>query len=56
MTTVVVVGGGIGGLVAAIRLRAAGHDVTLVERAPEVGGKLATEQREGFTFDVGRVG
>jgi phytoene desaturase len=50
---VVVVGGGIGGLAAAIRLRAAGHPVTLVERNSALGGKLAAYEREGFTFDVG---
>lgn len=51
--SVVVVGGGVGGLCAAIRLRAAGHDVTLLERNERVGGKLATFHRDGFTFDVG---
>ncbi len=50
---VVVVGGGVGGLVAAIRLRVAGHDVTLLERNPVVGGKLAVVERDGFRFDVG---
>jgi len=50
---VVVVGGGVGGLTCAIRLRAAGHDVTLFERNDAVGGKLAALERDGFTFDVG---
>jgi len=50
---VVVVGGGVGGLCTAVRLRSAGHEVTLVERNDVVGGKLATFEREGFTFDVG---
>lgn len=53
MRRVVVVGGGVGGLAAAIRLCVAGHDVTLLERNHAVGGKLAVFQREGFTFDVG---
>ncbi len=53
MSTVVVIGAGVGGLVTAIRLAVAGHDVTVVERAPDVGGKLATERRDGFTFDLG---
>jgi 2-polyprenyl-6-methoxyphenol hydroxylase-like FAD-dependent oxidoreductase len=35
---VIVVGAGIGGLSAAIALRGAGHDVTVIERAPELGG------------------
>ncbi|MGA9276813.1 phytoene desaturase family protein [Ilumatobacter sp.] len=53
MTRVAVVGGGVGGLATAIRLRVAGHDVTIVERNHAVGGKLAVYERDGFTFDVG---
>jgi phytoene desaturase len=48
-----VVGGGVGGLATSIRLRAAGHDVTVFERNAVVGGKLATYRRDGYTFDVG---
>ena len=50
---IVVVGGGIGGLASAIRLAAAGHRVTVLERNDEVGGKVATIERDGYTFDVG---
>jgi phytoene desaturase len=53
MAEVVVVGGGVGGLAAAIRLRAAGHSVTILERRAEVGGKLAVVERDGFRFDAG---
>lgn len=49
----VVVGGGVGGLATAIRLRAAGHPVTLLERRHEVGGKLTVHERDGFFFDIG---
>ena len=32
---------------------AAGHDVTVLERNAEAGGKLAVRERDGFTFDTG---
>ncbi|GAB2480500.1 phytoene desaturase family protein [Jatrophihabitans fulvus] len=57
MARVVVVGAGVGGLAAAVRLAALGHDVTLCEAAPTVGGKLAgqvLDTVEGrFGFDTG---
>jgi phytoene desaturase len=53
MSRVVVVGAGVGGLAAAIRLAAAGHDVEVHERAATVGGKLAVHERAGFRFDTG---
>ncbi|MCU0260932.1 MAG: phytoene desaturase family protein [Ilumatobacteraceae bacterium] len=53
MSRAVVVGGGVGGLAAAIRLRVAGHDVVLLERNAEPGGKLAVLERDGFSFDIG---
>ncbi len=57
MARVVVIGAGIGGLAAAARLRAQGHDVTVLEQAPEIGGKLGwleVPTDEGtFRFDTG---
>jgi len=53
MTGTVVVGGGVGALAAAIRLAAAGHAVTVLERNPTVGGKLAGFERDGFSFETG---
>ncbi len=53
MVRIVVIGAGVGGLAAAARLRALGHDVTVCERAPQIGGKLGTYARDGFRFDTG---
>ena len=50
---VIVIGGGVGGLACAIRLRVAGNSVALLERNDVVGGKLALFERDGFSFDVG---
>jgi len=50
---VLVIGGGVGGLAAAIRLQVLGHHVTLVERNAVVGGKLAVLTDAGYTFDIG---
>jgi len=51
--SVVVVGAGVAGLVAARRLATAGADVTVVDRRQTVGGRIRTERDEGFTFDRG---
>jgi phytoene desaturase len=53
MSEIVVIGAGVGGLAAAARLAAAGHRVTVHERAAEVGGKLGRYERDGFRFDTG---
>ena len=50
---IAIVGGGVGGLAAAIRLRSSGHHVTVYERNDVVGGKLATFERDGYAFDIG---
>jgi protoporphyrinogen/coproporphyrinogen III oxidase len=50
---VVVVGAGVAGLTAARDLVAAGHDVTVLESSPRVGGKLLRAQVAGVTVDVG---
>ena len=51
--SVVVVGGGLGGLSAAIRLAAAGRRVTLYERGSLPGGKAGSETVGAYRFDTG---
>ncbi|MCH0565035.1 MULTISPECIES: NAD(P)/FAD-dependent oxidoreductase [unclassified Streptomyces] len=51
---VVVVGAGIAGLSAALRLTSAGVTTTVLEAAPYVGGRMATEKVDGFRLD--RIG
>ena len=50
---VVVVGAGFGGLAAAIRLQAQGHDVQILEQRGQAGGRAAVFERDGFVFDAG---
>ncbi len=53
MSTVLVIGAGVGGMSAAVRLAKLGHRVTVVEQASMVGGKLGRFSRDGYTFDTG---
>lgn len=50
---VIVIGGGFGGLAAAIRLQAAGYAVTIVEAREKLGGRAYQLKEDGFTFDMG---
>jgi phytoene desaturase len=50
---VVVVGAGFGGLSAAARLAAAGHDVTVLEKRDRIGGRAYRYDVDGFRFDGG---
>ncbi len=49
----IVIGAGLGGLAAALRLRARGYGVTLVDRLDQLGGRAAVYRRNGFVFDAG---
>jgi phytoene desaturase len=50
---IVVIGSGFGGLAAAIRLAAKGHDVTLFEKRDQLGGRAYQYEINGFKFDGG---
>jgi phytoene desaturase len=49
----IVIGTGFGGLAAAARLRAMGHDVLVLEARNQPGGRAGVFKRDGFTFDAG---
>ena len=49
----VVIGSGFGGIAAALRLKAKGHNVTLVEKHEDLGGRARVFKRNGFTYDGG---
>ena len=49
----VVIGAGFGGIAAALRLRARGYAVTLVDKQPQLGGRAAVYKRNGYVFDAG---
>ncbi|MFW6320422.1 MAG: NAD(P)/FAD-dependent oxidoreductase [Halohasta sp.] len=51
--SVVVVGGGLAGLVAARHLAEGGADVTVYEQRETVGGRVRSRRVEGFTLDYG---
>jgi oxygen-dependent protoporphyrinogen oxidase len=47
----IVVGSGIAGMTAAFRLKQAGYSVRVLEAESEIGGRMSTRRRDGFTFD-----
>lgn len=53
MSRAVVIGGGFGGIAAALRLRAKGHKVTLLDRCGRLGGRAQVFERDGFRHDAG---
>jgi phytoene desaturase len=50
---IIVIGSGFGGIAAALRMKAKGYAVTLIEKHPDLGGRARVFKKEGFTFDAG---
>ncbi len=50
---VVVIGGGLAGSAAAVRLASAGHAVTVVDPNAHLGGKMNVWEEGGYRFDMG---
>tara|TARA_Y100000590_G_scaffold90111_1_gene101565 strand:+ start:491 stop:1954 length:1464 start_codon:yes stop_codon:yes gene_type:complete len=49
----IVIGSGFGGIAAALRLKAKGHEVTLIEKHNDLGGRARVFKSNGFIFDGG---
>lgn len=49
----IVIGSGFGGLAAAIRLAAAGHETIVIEKQDRIGGRAYLYELDGFRFDGG---
>ena len=49
----IVIGSGFGGIAAALRIRAKGNNVTLIEKHPDLGGRARVFKKNGFTYDGG---
>jgi phytoene desaturase len=53
MSSVLIIGAGIGGLAAAARLARQGYQVTVLEKNTTPGGRVAALDLDGFRFDTG---
>ena len=53
MRDVVVIGAGLGGLLAAAILGRRGRRVLVLERAEQVGGRLRSFESDGYVIDAG---
>jgi phytoene desaturase len=50
---IIVIGSGFGGIAAALRMRAKGYKVTLLEKHPDLGGRARVFKKDGFIYDGG---
>ncbi|MFM9879381.1 MAG: phytoene desaturase family protein [Burkholderiaceae bacterium] len=53
MKRAIVIGAGFGGMAAALRLRAKGYSVTLLDRCAALGGRAQVFERDGYRHDAG---
>lgn len=53
MSQVIVIGSGIGSLASALRLKAQGHQVKVIESSSVVGGKLGVHRSMNYRWDTG---
>lgn len=51
--TAIIIGSGLGGLAAAIRMRCKGYKTILLEANEQLGGRASVFRRDGFTYDAG---
>jgi len=49
----IVIGAGFGGIASALRMRAKGYSVTLIDRCDRLGGRGQVFERDGFRHDAG---
>lgn len=49
----IIIGAGIAGMAASVRLRLKGYDVKIIEANPYPGGKLTVFEQDGYRFDAG---
>ncbi|MFM7673048.1 MAG: phytoene desaturase family protein, partial [Candidatus Fonsibacter sp.] len=49
----IVIGSGFGGIASALRLKAKGYNVTIIEKHNDLGGRARTFIKNGYTFDAG---
>lgn len=50
---VLIIGAGLGGLAAGLRLASRGYEVEIIEKNHQAGGRLNQLKKDGFTFDTG---
>ena len=50
-----VVGGGFGGMAAALRCRAMGHKVTIIDKLSKLGGRAQVIERNGYKYDLSLI-